>query len=1240
MPVTYSKANWSPPDSTKRPLMKRFGSIEGRNSSNKNKTNHDETTILLDRTTTAAATAAAATTPPTAAADDNVVDGNGRPSINRVNVVPQSKQKTLLEELTEDLIMTEEKGDNHHTTNHCCIEATTRSSSSSSSSSSFQGIDWNVGDDDGRSCDVDKDRDDDDDDHEGIESDDGAGNDDDGDDDDKDNSNVNEREPIDTNNNDSVDEEALFMDDASSASFDDSVKNDVDSDDDDDDMDSKEKKGVLKKKKKDVQTQQQKKKPLQDESPKSAISTPRRSVRDRNPRARLIENEDSVHRSVRNGGSPASSPDEEQHKLDTTASKNNGEESATAITVDVEKILHATDIIFEGIEDKHTATVKTIITALKDRFSCKISKKLKKQIIDRLKGLINKTIVPHGQEEEEEEMDETNEDNDSSMVSEQGEQSDTDASDYDDDKDDIDKSTNKKRTKSTKKGRTRKDKTRSSSTTKPKSGGSSSKVPNARKVARAARMVEAQRLRKKRMEELRIRNEEMQLNQTKEDQERQDAISAKFETNTEELRLKRLEDRLDLLQRLDEKRIRVVAPQMIMTMRHEEECKLEPTTDDAKSDVKPRCDESESDGDESSSSEEEDLEIIGMKTIFKKPLKPLHNQLPSKGLSVLDELRSPTKNRKKTSHNTKAIVQSGLPPAGGRIVSIGSSSSSVAGTMMLSPGRSMGARFALRNALKQKQRTAGNRWLARELGYKTEEDHLKDCKNVADQKRELVLKLEQERLKANERKQLRERLLLQDHTIAHEDHEDEYGGDGGTGETNSHDDDDDDASYPGEDGDDEEEDEEMKMAQEIEETEKEKESKTKLGSSQNDSPEDPVHQNSDGVNSSKNVIHDSDDDDDEEGNGIWKAWETQPSEISKRTDNNSVEKSISRVHNDSTAFVHQSEQVQPPLTLTKPDLRDGLLQAQSSAPQSQDIAHLPLDTHQLDECLGVSQVAFDQSDSSKNLPPADDSVVTPDGAQEDLVFGNDDSDNEELQFTDEKDNDDEDAEPVKDPNRPRNAGWQAMLKKEAEKLRKLKKRKGGLVEEEAEEEEEEEVAGLEDFGFSITKKKNDDDDDDNEPDELDEDDLEHVVDDVSDNEGDEDAGRIARKRQEQKEEKERHKEILRRMREGYDGRRGGIAGGGAGARGMHRFDQLVAADNREDAKRLGLLNEDELDSEDEENGEEKKEDAEEDEAALLDKMLKDRFMHRSSVELEEENFSDDEDDELEVAVDTGKYNKK
>ena len=147
----------------------------------------------------------------------------------------------------------------------------------------------------------------------------------------------------------------------------------------------------------------------------------------------------------------------------------------------------------------------------------------------------------------------------------------------------------------------------------------------------------------------------------------------------------------------------------------------------------------------------------------------------------------------------------------------------------------------------------------------------------------------------------------------------------------------------------------------------------------------------------------------------------------------------------------------------------------------------------------------------------------------------------------------------------------------------------------------------------------------------DEDDLEHVVDDVSDGEGDEEAGKEARKQLEAKEEKGRNKEITRRMREGYDGRCGGIASGIGGARCMHRFDELVAADNREDAKRLGLLNDDEINSEDEDEGDSegkstKKDDEEDDEVALLDKMLKDCFLHRQEDDFIE-NFTDNEEKE-------------
>ena len=209
----------------------------------------------------------------------------------------------------------------------------------------------------------------------------------------------------------------------------------------------------------------------------------------------------------------------------------------------------------------------------------------------------------------------------------------------------------------------------------------------------------------------------------------------------------------------------------------------------------------------------------------------------------------------------------------------------------------------------------------------------------------------------------------------------------------------------------------------------------------------------------------------------------------------------------------------------------------------------------------------------------------------------------------------------KDEKRPKNAAWRAMLEKEKEiaKKRKALRKNGQAIDDEAEEEEEEAVAGLEDFGFTVKSKQKGDD----EEDEADEDDFENIVDDVSDGEGDEDAGEKGRQDLQAKEEKMQHKEMLRRIREGYDGRRGGVAGGN-NRRGNLRFDQLVAADNRSDAKRLGLLNDDELDSDDEMETKGTGDGEVEDEAMLIDKLIKDRYLQRP--QLPDENFSDSEDE--------------
>ena len=951
-------------------------------------------------------------------------------------------------------------------------------------------------------------------------------------------------------------------------------------------------------------------------SASSDASTPRRSVRARKPRPLYAVE------SVLASSATKKKPPKEKAKKSPKQTK-----SSSALPKDKEWIA-AADVLFVKTEDKSAVTVKQIFSALEEQFECKITKQLKTIVRNRLKALITGTVEPScatekkddgsSSSDNEEVENESGEDGKSASESESSE-SDSSEDDADDEASDYSDGEDGKMAKQKKKKERANAKKKKISATA--EGGRRAARPKRRKATAraAAKVVEAHKLRqKKRAEELKVRNEEMQLDQTKEDEERQEAIAAKFETNTDELRLKRLEDRLDLLQRLDETRISVVAETSATPPRSnrksEEKCPKEGTGDDVgivesekngganangiagKNETTIASSESSSsDSDDESSSDEEDLVIVGMKKPF-KPLKPLLNHLPSRCLQLLDEIGSPRKNKK-----------AGRPKfAGARRTNASSANTSKSEkSMILSPNRSIGARFALRNALMQKQRKQGNRWLARELGYKTEEDHLKDCQNVANQKRGLVVKLEQERLKTNERKQLRERLMLQEQQSFVENN-------------NDNDDPEDEEYVPEENnhGDGtavspdnaEEEDEEMKMAREIEQEARDKDIAQNVGGEKDEAEitHDDAEDDANTFGSSPNM------------DGVV----TQPQWNGGNTASTDAENDASENASSSEMPVSDKDLKAPEKTLLEnehssfDDNKDkSQLKKNDKADDSQSPSFNSNTEKDTDDTAGNQFTKID------SISAPDESVVTP----EKKDTGSDDEG--ELEFDGDDSLDEE--KPSKDPNRSRNAGWQAMLEREAEKLKKRKKRKSGLVDEEAEEEEEEEIAGLEDFGFSISKKNKNNDEEDDSPDKLDEDDLKHIVDDVSDDEGDEDAGRVARKQLEQQEEKTRHKEILRRMREGYDGRRGGIAGGGAGARGMHRFDQLVAADNRDDAKRLGLLNDDEFDSEDE-NGEGKSNkdsiDDEEDETALLDKILKDRFLHRSDADVEmEENFSDDEE---------------
>lgn len=787
---------------------------------------------------------------------------------------------------------------------------------------------------------------------------------------------------------------------------------------------------------------------------------------------------------------------------------------------DRQSLTTSTDQLFLQVTDREKVTVKDILQSLQSEYECdKFDKESKAVVRERLTALILGQIEPLQESDPE------------SSSSEEEEVSESEASGAEAGSDDSDFEGSRPRKKAA-----------SKKTTKKKGKASSErrnriKRKSAAAVKAAAVRVQAEQLRKKRLEELRVRNEELQLLQSRQEQKRAAQIAAKLETDTEEMRLARLEKRLDLLQKLDEKRFAVI--QQVPTIAKMEE-KKEP--------VQSKDEESD---EEESSEDEMELELFG------KPTKPLNSFQPDAPISLLSwadrGVRAPFKH-KTVKNASKVEPLDGCPDD---FVSLLNKTKK----NRASPGQSLNARAFLKKRLLSKQRKMGNQWLARELGYQNEKEHVEDCLKAENKKRLVTLQLEQERIQSNERKILRERLLkAEDEANLRDDDED-------PDDEDYKEDEDEQSDRPLVD-DDDDENEEMAMARELEQIE----------SGTNDTKTDDTEKNQEEGGPPTN--------EDDSGHPMADTEGLVTEESNESTD------SVSEV--DGGLALQEASDV-----LESNESSTQILPASEGEKGTPLVASLSVEQEQV-----LTSTVDDSTPDVLQLetqPPL----------KTDEKEGEQEANANEAESEHEK------------PKGPRNSAWREMLKREAAKAKKLKRRNGEMIDDEADEEEEEEIVGLEDFGFAMHKKKKKDDDDNDVDDEVNEDDLENVVDDVSDGEGDEDAGEEARKAMEVREEKERHKEIMRRMREGYDGRRGGIAGGGAGARGVHRFDQLVAADNREDAKRLGLLNDDEMDSEDENEGKGDDDDEEEDEAALLDKMLKDRFLHRSSVDLEE-NFSEDE----------------
>ncbi|KAJ0404263.1 hypothetical protein P43SY_000663 [Pythium insidiosum] len=261
------------------------------------------------------------------------------------------------------------------------------------------------------------------------------------------------------------------------------------------------------------------------------------------------------------------------------------------------------------------------------------------------------------------------------------------------------------------------------------------------------------------------------------------------------------------------------------------------------------------------------------------------------------------------------------------------------------------------------------------------------------------------------------------------------------------------------------------------------------------------------------------------------------------------------------------------------------------------------------------------------------------------------------------DDDDEDDDKEQSKNRDRAAAFRQLLQAEAAQTRNRKRlRKGGgdFVEDEAEEEEEEDVlkiGGLGDFGFGVpqaaTKETKEAEEERNALN-FREDDLEGIVDDLSDDERaqEHDLQEIVRReteeqdkeqeivrRETEEQDKEQVREVMRKVKEGFGrNRRAFSAGldGGAGARGRFNLSELVAADgDKLEAARLGLLESDEELNDDDEDGvnaeggeKEEAEEEEEDEEAEMERMLRDRFLNQPKIYITSSESENEDENEV------------
>lgn len=282
-----------------------------------------------------------------------------------------------------------------------------------------------------------------------------------------------------------------------------------------------------------------------------------------------------------------------------------------------------------------------------------------------------------------------------------------------------------------------------------------------------------------------------------------------------------------------------------------------------------------------------------------------------------------------------------------------------------------------------------------ELGYKTEEDHIRDCKDVEDKKRKQIFLMEKEAAMREEKNIIRD--------VADSDDVDELHFDNNGGTENY-----------------DEEDDEMAMARELNQLEEESLS----GDAAEERDDDAYIQNS------GDVVH--------------------PADSDEKTDNNLVAEESNDNGKD---------------TVQEPSSQDGNSVAPSpskATSESERTIVTPTASNSLEQSALTSQVKEDAA-----APAGNENALETDIAINELEKLSDEP-NDVAEGSASAQEDDTSSPPVEaeetGPKKPRNSGWQAMLRKEKEDLAKQKRRQkkgGGLVEGEAEEEEEEEgIVGL------------------------------------------------------------------------------------------------------------------------------------------------------------------------------------